>query len=208
MSNSSHLLGGSKLVTKFAWAWLLSKLFSHYLQMCLTVLGLAILARTLGTNYALKAVINLFVMIAFTDGMLLGLLPRFWLVFWVSCSATSAYSRVNSLKKILCWYLVIRITAGAVKTTNEEKRLLAKQSHAFNLRSKKFRVRIYSYWPRAYPQLLILAVGDIPWCKSSDSDGSSIMKYAMYVTDNWLPRSMPPLRWLIFLIWAGLPRHL
>lgn len=45
--------------------------------MCLTVLGLAILARTLGTNYALKAEINLFAMIAFTDGMLLGLLPRF-----------------------------------------------------------------------------------------------------------------------------------
>lgn len=31
------------------------------------------------------------------------------------------------------------ITAGAVKSTNEEKRLLAKQSHAFNLKSKKFR---------------------------------------------------------------------
>lgn len=32
------------------------------------------------------------------------------------------------------------ITAGAVKTTDEQKRVLAAQSHAFNLNSKKFRV--------------------------------------------------------------------
>lgn len=32
------------------------------------------------------------------------------------------------------------ITAGAVKTTDEQKRQLAAQSHGFNLNNKKFRV--------------------------------------------------------------------
>jgi hypothetical protein len=34
----------------------------------------------------------------------------------------------------------IRITAGAVKTTDEQKRQLATKAHTFNLNSKKFRV--------------------------------------------------------------------
>jgi ubiquitin-conjugating enzyme E2 J2 len=33
------------------------------------------------------------------------------------------------------------ITAGAVKTTDEQKRQLAAQSHGFNLNNRKFRVR-------------------------------------------------------------------
>ena len=35
-----------------------------------------------------------------------------------------------------------RITAGAVRTTDEEKRALAKQSHQFNLNNRKFKVRV------------------------------------------------------------------
>ena len=33
-----------------------------------------------------------------------------------------------------------RITAGAVRTTDEQKKTFAKQSHTFNLSNKKFRV--------------------------------------------------------------------
>lgn len=34
------------------------------------------------------------------------------------------------------------ITAGAVKTTDEQKRQLAAQSHGFNLNNRKFRVSL------------------------------------------------------------------
>lgn len=37
-------------------------------------------------------------------------------------------------------WLTGRITAGAVRSTEAEKKALAKQSHAFNISSKKFRV--------------------------------------------------------------------
>lgn len=35
---------------------------------------------------------------------------------------------------------MVRITAGAVRSTEAEKRALAKTSHGFNISSKKFRV--------------------------------------------------------------------
>lgn len=38
------------------------------------------------------------------------------------------------------------ITAGAVKTTEEQKHQLATQSHAFNLKSKKFKVGNIHRW--------------------------------------------------------------
>jgi ubiquitin-conjugating enzyme E2 J2 len=36
------------------------------------------------------------------------------------------------------------VTAGGIKTTEEEKKKLAAESHAFNLKSKKFKVS----WPK------------------------------------------------------------
>ncbi|XAO25079.1 hypothetical protein I312_103888 [Cryptococcus bacillisporus CA1280] len=51
----------------------------------------------------------------------------------------AAWSVATILTGLLSFMLSNEITAGAVKTTIEEKRLLAKQSHAFNLKSKKFR---------------------------------------------------------------------
>jgi len=36
--------------------------------------------------------------------------------------------------------LILRVTAGAARTTVEQKKALATQSHAFNLNNKKFRV--------------------------------------------------------------------
>ena len=36
--------------------------------------------------------------------------------------------------------LTVSITAGAVRTTEAQKKAFAKESHAFNLKSKKFRV--------------------------------------------------------------------
>lgn len=38
-----------------------------------------------------------------------------------------------------------RITAGAVQTSSVEKKALAKQSHAFNLNNRKFKVRRHLY---------------------------------------------------------------
>nr|ODO03840.1 ubiquitin-conjugating enzyme E2 J2 [Cryptococcus depauperatus CBS 7855] len=51
----------------------------------------------------------------------------------------AAWSVSTILTGLLSFMLSNEITAGAVKTTDEEKRILAKQSHASNLRNKKFR---------------------------------------------------------------------
>ncbi|RXK39012.1 ubiquitin-conjugating enzyme E2 J2 [Tremella mesenterica] len=51
----------------------------------------------------------------------------------------AAWSVATILTGLLSFMLSDEITAGAVKTTVEEKRALAKSSHAFNLSNKKFR---------------------------------------------------------------------
>ncbi|TXT13698.1 hypothetical protein VHUM_01065 [Vanrija humicola] len=51
----------------------------------------------------------------------------------------AAWSVATILTGLLSFMLSDEITAGAVKTTDEQKRQLAAQSHAFNLKSKKFK---------------------------------------------------------------------
>ncbi|WOO81445.1 Ubiquitin-conjugating enzyme E2 6 [Vanrija pseudolonga] len=51
----------------------------------------------------------------------------------------AAWSVATILTGLLSFMLSDEITAGAVKTTDEQKRQLATQSHAFNLKSKKFK---------------------------------------------------------------------
>ncbi|WVQ74426.1 hypothetical protein IAR50_004027 [Cryptococcus sp. DSM 104548] len=51
----------------------------------------------------------------------------------------AAWSVATILTGLLSFMLSNEITAGGVKTTDEEKRILARQSHAYNLKSKKFR---------------------------------------------------------------------
>lgn len=52
----------------------------------------------------------------------------------------AAWSVATILTGLLSFMLSDEITAGAVKTTDEQKRQLAAQSHAFNLNNRKFRV--------------------------------------------------------------------
>ncbi|ODN76908.1 hypothetical protein L202_05484 [Cryptococcus amylolentus CBS 6039] len=51
----------------------------------------------------------------------------------------AAWSVATILTGLLSFMLSNEITAGGVKTTDEEKRILARQSHAYNLKNKKFR---------------------------------------------------------------------
>ncbi|KAL1411133.1 Ubiquitin-conjugating enzyme E2 6 [Vanrija albida] len=51
----------------------------------------------------------------------------------------AAWSVATILTGLLSFMLSDEITAGAVKTTDEQKRQLATQSHGFNLKSKKFK---------------------------------------------------------------------
>ncbi|RSH94984.1 Ubiquitin-conjugating enzyme E2 6 [Saitozyma podzolica] len=51
----------------------------------------------------------------------------------------AAWSVATILTGLLSFMLSEEITAGAVRSTDEEKRTLAKKSHAFNISSKKFR---------------------------------------------------------------------
>ncbi|ORX39384.1 ubiquitin-conjugating enzyme/RWD-like protein [Kockovaella imperatae] len=51
----------------------------------------------------------------------------------------AAWSVATILTGLLSFMLSDEITAGAAKTTVEQKKALAKQSHAFNLNNKKFR---------------------------------------------------------------------
>ncbi|ORY28807.1 ubiquitin-conjugating enzyme/RWD-like protein [Naematelia encephala] len=51
----------------------------------------------------------------------------------------AAWSVATILTGLLSFMLSDEITAGAVRTTDEQKKALAKQSHAFNLGNKKFR---------------------------------------------------------------------
>ncbi|WVQ81197.1 hypothetical protein IAT38_003319 [Cryptococcus sp. DSM 104549] len=62
----------------------------------------------------------------------------------------AAWSVATILTGLLSFMLSNEITAGAVKTTDEQKKILAKQSHAFNLNSKKFREIFPTY---ATPQM-------------------------------------------------------
>ncbi|GFZ47087.1 LOW QUALITY PROTEIN: E2 ubiquitin-conjugating enzyme 6 [Saitozyma sp. JCM 24511] len=54
-------------------------------------------------------------------------------------SWNAAWSVATILTGLLSFMLSEEITAGAVRSTDEEKRTLAKKSHAFNIGSKKFR---------------------------------------------------------------------
>lgn len=51
----------------------------------------------------------------------------------------AAWSVSTILTGLLSFMLTDEVTAGGIKTTEEEKKQLAKESHAFNLRSKKFK---------------------------------------------------------------------
>ncbi|WRT69322.1 uncharacterized protein IL334_006306 [Kwoniella shivajii] len=51
----------------------------------------------------------------------------------------AAWSVATILTGLLSFMLSDEITAGAVKTTEADKKILAKQSHAFNIGNKKFR---------------------------------------------------------------------
>ncbi|WVQ92973.1 hypothetical protein IAU59_000035 [Kwoniella sp. CBS 9459] len=51
----------------------------------------------------------------------------------------AAWSVATILTGLLSFMLSDEITAGAVRTTDEQKKALAKQSHAFNISNKKFR---------------------------------------------------------------------
>ncbi|OCF32469.1 ubiquitin-conjugating enzyme E2 J2 [Kwoniella heveanensis BCC8398] len=51
----------------------------------------------------------------------------------------AAWSVATILTGLLSFMLSDEITAGAVRTTDEQKKLLAKQSHGFNISNKKFR---------------------------------------------------------------------
>lgn len=60
--------------------------------------------------------------------------------------------------------LTVSITAGAVRTTVEQKKVLAKQSHEFNLKSKKFRVSPNP--PDPQTDVALTKSGDLPSCMS------------------------------------------
>jgi ubiquitin-conjugating enzyme E2 J2 len=57
----------------------------------------------------------------------------------LSCRWNAAWSVATILTGLLSFMLSDEITAGAVKTTDAQKREFAAKSHAFNLNSKKFR---------------------------------------------------------------------
>ncbi|KAK1920788.1 ubiquitin-conjugating enzyme/RWD-like protein [Papiliotrema laurentii] len=57
----------------------------------------------------------------------------------------AAWSVATILTGLLSFMLSDEITAGAARTTDEQKRALAKTSHAFNLNNKKFREMFPKY---------------------------------------------------------------
>ncbi|KAK8844079.1 hypothetical protein IAR55_006873 [Kwoniella newhampshirensis] len=81
-------------------------------------------------------------------------------------SWNAAWSVATILTGLLSFMLSDEITAGAVKTTDEQKRALAKQSHAFNLNNRKFRDVFPDY---ATPQMTDLPDMGKPAASSSAS---------------------------------------
>ncbi|CAD6567181.1 MAG: Ubiquitin-conjugating enzyme E2 6 [Tremellales sp. Tagirdzhanova-0007] len=71
----------------------------------------------------------------------------------------AAWSVATILTGLLSFMLSDEITAGAVRTTDAEKRTLAKQSHAFNLSNRKFKEVFPSY---ANPEMTDLPDMGIP----------------------------------------------
>ncbi|WWD21265.1 hypothetical protein CI109_105749 [Kwoniella shandongensis] len=81
-------------------------------------------------------------------------------------SWNAAWSVATILTGLLSFMLSDEITAGAVKTTDEQKRALAKQSHTFNLNNRKFRDIFPDY---ATPQMTDLPDMGKPAASSSAS---------------------------------------